>query len=346
MRHEVGLVLLGAVERDALLQMIARRGEAALMEPRHAAREVRVHELRPVLSALRLLHEPRAQLGRRVELAPDEKELHLLPLDPEALRRVADRLAERARLPVHRFDLRGGVAAERAKRGRALGDQQQLGQLVPRSFPEPGQRVEGLVDALERLGVRRSREVARSRGPAIGERLVPELPLNRVVGQAVELGRRPDGVESLDGLHHAGVQNAPPLVQEAGISHFMHQGMPERVALIGQGSHLVQKLRGLQAAQPLAQRPAIVRNGGEQLDRHVLADHGSRLEHLLVLRGEPVDARGEDRLDCRRYLDRAEGPREAIGTARAAQARPSRPARVRSPPGRAGCHPRVRRGWP
>jgi hypothetical protein len=47
-----------------------------------------------------------------------------------------------------------------------------------------------------------------------------------------------------------------------------------------------------------------VRDGPEQRERHVLADHGGGLEQALLGRRQPVDARGEHRPDGRRDADR------------------------------------------
>ena len=177
--------------------------------------------------------EPRAQLGRRGEIAPDEKELHLLPFDAEALRRVAHRPAQLPGLPVDLLHLRRRVPAQRPQGGGALGDEQQLGQRVPDGLAELMQRVQRLVHPVEGLGMRGSGEAPRARLLAVGQGLRPDLPPEGVVREAVELRRQPLGVESLDGLHDAPVQGAPALVQESRIGHLVRQRVPERVLQSG-----------------------------------------------------------------------------------------------------------------
>src|SRR5262249_36726963 len=79
--------------------------------------------------------------------------------------------------------------------------------------------------------------------------------------------------------------------------------------------YLVEKLSGLQVAQTAAE--SSLRDFGDRLkkrERYVLADDGGGLEKPLVLGGEPVDARGQDRLSSRWNLQHGRRPRQMVST--------------------------------
>ena len=65
----------------------------------------------------------------------------------------------------------------------------------------------------------------------------------------------------------------------------MRQGMLEGVFLLGEQAGLIQELRRLQVCQATVQRLlGHIRNGPQQGEGHVRANHGSGLEQALVLR--------------------------------------------------------------
>ncbi len=89
--------------------------------------------------------------------------------------------------------------------------------------------------------------------------------------------------------------------------------MLERVLEDREEARFVQELGSLEIVN--AQAQIVVRDFGdglEQRQRHVLTDDSRALEHPLVPGGEPVDARGEEGLHRRRYLDRFGSPADAV----------------------------------
>src|SRR5437899_1543562 len=80
---------------------------------------------------------------------------------------------------------------------------------------------------------------------------------------------------------------------------------------------LVEELGGPESVETTTKR--VVRELGDRLKQregHVFADNGSRLQQAFVLRGEPVDAGCQDRLDSGGHLERLERLREPIPAAR------------------------------
>ena len=123
----------------------------------------------------------------------------------------------------------------------------------------------------------------------------------------------------------------------------MGERVLERVLEIRKQPRLVEELGGLEVVEPAAER--LVRQLGdrlEQRERHVLADDGGDLEEALVLRGEPVDARRQDRLDRGRDLDRLDRLRQPVAPRSPASAFVSTSVRTLS--SRKNGFPRSRRG--
>ena len=79
----------------------------------------------------------------------------------------------------------------------------------------------------------------------IGDRLLPHLPAQGVVGQPLGLLGDALGREPLDGLGDAGVQGALPLVEQSPVRHFVRERVLERVLEVGKEPGLVEELRGL-----------------------------------------------------------------------------------------------------
>ena len=160
--------------------------------------------------------------------------------------------------------------------------------------------------------------------------------LLEVVGEERGVRRSPGSVDREQRSPDRPVRPAPAIQKLGAVGHFLREGMPEGV--------LARRLRG---AEELGRREPRERRGeigfgqidhdAQQLRRHLLADHRRGLEHVLVARREPIDARGEyglDGLGKRDLLDRG----EPACTRRARRAaRPARRASERSPRRRGDC---------
>ena len=132
----------------------------------------------------------------------------------------------------------------------------------------------------------------------IDDRLLPQLAAQGVVGQPLGLLGDALGREPLDGLGDAGVQGAPPLVEQAPVRDFVGERVLERVLEVRKEPGLVEELRGLEVRQ-LGAHLVLRRvgNGQEQRQGHVLADDRGGLEQALGLGRQAVDARGQDGLN-------------------------------------------------
>ena len=100
----------------------------------------------------------------------------------------------------------------------------------------------------------------------------------------------------------------------------MRQRVLEGVLEVWKELGLVYELRGLQTRQ--ATPEIVLRQLGDreqQRPGQILADHGRRLEQALVVRGQAIDARRQNRLDRGRHLDRAGILHQAVRAAVADQ---------------------------
>ena len=131
--------------------------------------------------------------------------------------------------------------------------------------------------------------------------------------QAFDLLGHPLGRERLEGLDQARVQHPPPLQQEAAVGHLVRQGMLEGVFRLGEQAGLIQELRRLEVRQAAVQRRlGQLRNGLEQGQGHLGANHGRRLQEPLLLRRQPVDACCQHRLHRGRHLNGRQRLRQAV----------------------------------
>ena len=95
-----------------------------------------------------------------------------------------------------------------------------------------------------------------------------------------------------------GVQRAPAVLEQAPVRDLVGERVLERVLELGEEPGLVEELGGLEVRElGAALLLRSVGDGVKQRERHVLADDGGGLEQPLVLGRQPVDARGQDRLD-------------------------------------------------
>src|SRR5207247_4629267 len=122
-----------------------------------------------------------------------------------------------------------------------------------RMLREMPERVERLVETGRRLPMGRARRGLPSGLVEKGDRFLPHLAPERVVGQTLDVFREPLGVEAFDGLDDPGVESAPALVQEASVGHLMDERVLEGVFEVREEAGLVQELRGLQVAESGAQ---------------------------------------------------------------------------------------------
>jgi hypothetical protein len=79
------------------------------------------------------------------------------------------------------------------------------------------------------FGVGCPRDGPEPRLAEIGDCPLPQLPAQGVVGQPFSLLADALGSEPLDGPGDAGVQSAPPVVEQALIGHLMRERVLERV---------------------------------------------------------------------------------------------------------------------
>ncbi len=149
--------------------------------------------------------------------------------------------------------------------------------------------------------------------PQIRERLVPRLGANCMVGETVDVFGGTIAVESLDGFDDPGVQLAAPALEDAPVRYLVGESVLEGVFDLWKQAGLVKELTGLEPGQDLLEI-ALGRLGDlpEQDERDILADDSRRLEHLLVIGGKPIDARGEDSLHGGGHVHRGERLRRAI----------------------------------
>ena len=75
-----------------------------------------------------------------------------------------------------------------------------------------------------------------------------------MVGQPLDLLGQAVPGERLDGLDDAGVQHAPPLLEQAAVGHLVGQGVLEGVLQLGEEARLVQELGRLQVRETAVQR--------------------------------------------------------------------------------------------
>jgi hypothetical protein len=89
--------------------------------------------------------------------------------------------------------------------------------------------------------------------------------------------------------------------------------MLESVFRLGEQARFIQELRRLQMRQAAVQRLfGQVRNGLQQGEGHVRANHSGGLEQALLLRWQAVDACRQHGVHCGRHLQALQGPGQAI----------------------------------
>ena len=168
--------------------------------------------------------------------------------------------------------------------------------------------------------------------------LVPKLAAEGMSCEPLVPARELVAAPRLQDVDDTLVEDAPLLAQHIGVRDLLGQRMMEQVFPVRVPAHLVEKLGLMQAEQAGAEIP--LRAPGDRLedvDVHAPPDDSRDLEQVLVGRLEPIDARGERRLNGRRG-SAAPPARRTGGSCRGcvAAAR-AQPVRAHSPRGRTDC---------
>jgi hypothetical protein len=145
--------------------------------------------------------------------------------------------------------------------------------------------------------------------------------LLEVMGEERRVRRGPRSVDREQRSRDALVRPAPAIQKLGAVGHFLREGMPETA--------LARRPRGaeeLGRREPLERRGEIgsrqIDHDAQQLRRHISADHGRGLKHVLVARRESIDARGEDGLDGLGQCDLLDRGGRRVRAALAAQHAP------------------------
>ena len=187
---------------------------------------------------------------------------------------------------------------------------------VSRCLWQMREGTERLLEVPHGLAVGRPRQGLLPRLPAVYQGLVPHFAPQGMVGQAFDLLGHPLSGERLQGLDDAGMQRAPPLLEQRLVGHLLGEGVLEGVFDLGEQARFIEELGGLQMGEAQAER--LLRHLGHGLEErqgHLRADDGSGLQELFLLRWQPVDARCEHRLHCGWHLHGRKGLCQAIGPA-------------------------------
>ena len=192
---------------------------------------------------------------------------------------------------------------------------------------EPLRRLGKLGNDPQRLLKERGRLAAGGAGDRLVRGLVQilhpvalHLASQGVMRELLDVLAETVGVQVLDGADDGPVQRLPALAQEPAVGDVVRQRVLERVLELGKQSRLVQELTGLEASEAAAAGFLVEAGHREQeRERHVASDDRRRLQQALVVSGEPIDARREDRLHRRRHPYGVEIFQEAVGAAGTAE---------------------------
>ena len=175
--------------------------------------------------------------------------------------------------------------------------------------------VQRLVEPGHGFPVGRARECLRGRLPQVTGRPIPELGVAGVMGEPLHVLAQPLGIEALEGLHDPGMELALLFPQQRVVGDPARQCVLEDVVRLLEQAGVIDELGARRRSQGVSE---IVlghrrrRSGAGR--RHVLSDGRRGLEQALVDGREPVDARGQDRLDGGGHPERLEGLGKAIAS--------------------------------
>ena len=85
------------------------------------------------------------------------------------------------------------------------------------------------------------------------EGLVPHLPADGMVGQALDLVRQAVAGERFQGLDDLRMQRPPPLLEQTAVRHLVGQGVLEGVFVLREEAGLIQELGRLEVGQATVQ---------------------------------------------------------------------------------------------
>ena len=134
-----------------------------------------------------------------------------------------------------------------------------------------------------------------------------------MVGDPLDVFGRPVPVEPLERFGDARMQRTALWLKQVAVGHVVGQRVSEAVFVIGKQTRLVEELAGLQLGEAT---PEIRLGRPDDLPKDaegdVVTDDRRRLEPLLLMGRQPVDARGEEGVHARRDLDGVDGAGRAI----------------------------------
>ena len=123
-----------------------------------------------------------------------------------------------------------------------------------------GRALERLLEGPHGLAVGRPRHGLLPRLPAVHQGLVPHLPPQSMVSQALDLLGHALPGECLQGLDDAGMQHPPSFLEQTAVGYFVGEGVLEGVFVVRKESRLVEKFGRLQVREATMQRlPRVTR---------------------------------------------------------------------------------------
>ena len=126
---------------------------------------------------------------------------------------------------------------------------------------------------------------------AEGHGLVPHLPPQGMVRQAFHLLGHAVPDEGLQGLDDAGMESAPPLLEQRLIGHLLSEDVLEGVLVLGEEARLIEELGRLEVRETVMQRRlGPLGHGLQQRHGDFGADDGGGLQELFLLQRQAVDA--------------------------------------------------------
>ena len=151
-----------------------------------------------------------------------------------------------------------------------------------------------------------------ARAPRVVDRLAPIAGARGVAGQFLDVLRNAIGIQFLDRRHDTTMHPLAALVQETGIGRIAHQRVAKRIGCFRRVGELDKA--GLPQARAHRRGAAVGHVGDPRQQTHCrrLTDHGSRLQHVLFLRRQTIDALGQQAANAFRQPVRLHGSHQPI----------------------------------
>ncbi|MGH7303655.1 MAG: hypothetical protein ACRELZ_10215, partial [Candidatus Rokuibacteriota bacterium] len=109
------------------------------------------------------------------------------------------------------------------------------------------------------------------------------------------------------------MQLTASLVQKSSVGHLERERMLEAVFEVWKEARFVEQLGGLEVGEASPKVGfTLVGHCLKQRERYAMADDRRCLEQTFSLDGQPVDARGQNRVNAGRNLDGVDGLGEAV----------------------------------